>query len=139
MHSSARGTALTADVTTSNAFLHPALQTVKVTTLEAAPAAEAREAETRIREARQKHQELESERAALRHKALASRAAEQVRPVPRRTPDPAHAQQCTFLTRQRKKVREINVCAEGFLADVQPPAKRTGQDSPFAMDEVIQR
>ena len=43
------------------------------------PAAEAREAEARIREAQQKHQELESERAVLRHKALASRAAEQVR------------------------------------------------------------
>ena len=44
------------------------------------PAAEAREAEARIREAQQKHQELESERQVLRHKALASRAAEQVRP-----------------------------------------------------------
>ncbi len=42
-------------------------------------AAEAREAEARIREAQQKHQELVSEREALRHKAQETRAAEQVR------------------------------------------------------------
>lgn len=42
-------------------------------------AAEAREAEARIQEAQQKHQELESEREALRHKAQETRAAEQVR------------------------------------------------------------
>ena len=42
-------------------------------------AEEAREAEARIREAQQKHQELESEREALRRKAQETRAAEQVR------------------------------------------------------------
>ena len=42
-------------------------------------AAEAREAEARIREAQQKHQELVSEREALRHKAQETRAAEQLR------------------------------------------------------------
>ena len=42
-------------------------------------AAEAREAERKIREAQQKQQELQSGREALRHKAQETRAAEQVR------------------------------------------------------------
>lgn len=76
------------------------------------PAAEAREAEARIREAQQKHQELESERAVLRHKALASRAAEQVRPMPSRTPSSAHFHPCTFLTGARGMAGNAKACAE---------------------------